>query len=83
VLRFVYVVQCTHDSHELHNMEKGPDQRRDIDPAAPSKREGDHKNAFHCGKDHLVNCETERLLPRIDELLLVLKSCTREARSVL
>lgn len=75
----MYAVQCKNNSHELYNMNKDPVQMRNLHPTAPHEK--GHKNAFHSGEGHIADYEIKRLLPRIDALLLVLKSCTREACS--
>ncbi len=71
----MYAVQCFNDSHELYNMQKDPVQMRNLHPSAPSE-EG-QQNAFHGGENEIAGFNITRLLPRVDALLLVLKSCKR------
>lgn len=53
-------------------MAKDPVQMRNLHPSAPA--EGG-QNAFHSGENKLAGYNITRLIPRIDALLLVLKSC--------
>jgi N-acetylglucosamine-6-sulfatase len=68
-----YTVQCHKNAHELYNMKKDPVQMRNLHPTAPAPEM--HKNAFHSGEQKLAGFEIKRLLPRIDALPLVLKTC--------
>jgi N-acetylglucosamine-6-sulfatase len=73
----MYAVQCHNNSHELYNMKKDPVQMRNLHPSAPAE-EG-HKNPFNSGEQKLAGYDITRLLPRVDALLLVLKSCKGSA----
>lgn len=73
----MYAVQCHKNAHELYNMNKDPGQMRNLHPTAPA--ESGHKNPFHSGENQLAGYDIERLLTRVDALLLVLKSCKGNA----
>ena len=70
----MYAIQCHKNAHELYNMHKDAVQMRNLHPTAPHEKHH-KKNAFHAGEDHIAGYKIKRLLPRIDALLLVLKSC--------
>lgn len=72
----MYAVQCHNNSHELYNMNKDPVQMRNLHPSAPA--EPGQQNPFDSGEDKIAGYDIKRLLPRIDGLLLLLKSCNRD-----
>jgi N-acetylglucosamine-6-sulfatase len=69
----MYAVHCRNNPHELYNMKKDPVQMHNLHPKAPHSK--GHKNAFHSGEHHIAGIIIKRLLPRLDALMLVLKSC--------
>ncbi|KAF2108786.1 alkaline-phosphatase-like protein [Lophiotrema nucula] len=69
----MYAVQCVNNSHELYDMVTDSGQMRNLHPTAP--HEANHKNAYNSGNTKLSGFDIKSLLPRIDALLLVLKSC--------
>ncbi|KAF2741563.1 sulfatase [Polyplosphaeria fusca] len=72
-----YTVHCTNNSHELYDMQHDAAQMHNLHPSAPL--ELGPKNAFHAGTTEIAGYATARLLPRLDALLLVLKSCKAES----
>ncbi|KAH8806191.1 arylsulfatase [Xylogone sp. PMI_703] len=75
----MYAVQCHNNSHELYNMNKDPVQMHNLHPTAPV--EPGQKNAYDSGEKKLAGYDIKRVLPRLDALFLVLKSCKRSSCS--
>lgn len=75
----MYAVQCQNNSHELYDMVEDAVQMRNLHPTAPAE-EGE-SNPYHSGYNQLAGYDIQQLLPRIDALLLVLKSCKGDACS--
>lgn len=69
----MYAVHCFNHSHELYNMKKDPIQMVNLHPKAPAPK--GKKNAFNRGQKKLSGMAIKKLLPRLDALLMVLKSC--------
>lgn len=72
-----YTVHCEANAHELYDMAADVVQMHNLHPSAPAPAGG--KNAFDAGQTQLAGYPIKKLLPRLDALLLVLKSCTGNA----
>jgi hypothetical protein len=72
----MYSVWCVNNAHELYDMSWDQHQMTNLHPAAPA--ENKLSNAFGRGMNTLLGRPTERLLHRLDALVLVQKTCIAE-----